>query len=134
MVAVEIVHGMVSQFLRFLGIIGTDMGRNENSAHSPEQEHVKELSSILYPGTGAGKDLAARLRSSGALRPALASAALSLCSFLSASLYQQVRQNLSERCESSLLCTFAGYLLLLSETPTMRPYQWQIFSLENTTT
>lgn len=53
MVAVEIVQGTVSQCLRRLGIIGIDMGRNENSALSPEKEHVEELLSILYLGAEA---------------------------------------------------------------------------------
>lgn len=53
MVAVEIVQGTVSQCLRRLGIIGIDMGRNENSALSPEKEHIEELLSILYLGAEA---------------------------------------------------------------------------------
>lgn len=75
-------------------------------------------------------DAVARLTASSALRPILASTVFSLCSFLSASLYEHERRNLWERSESSLLFMFTEYLIILSETSSMRSYQWQTFILE----
>ena len=48
MVVVEIACGIICQFL---GLVRIDMSRKENSAQSPEKEHVKELLSIVCPGT-----------------------------------------------------------------------------------